>query len=194
MSLVFLKIKTSFLAIIRMYRRFYGFILLTLILWFIIFGLLLWLFNLGLLGYVLFQSPLSLHEKFGFILGVYTSVFSNFDVPQALALFLFSVLFSVNLTILVFIFYARGKVIKESKKTGLSLMLAIIASGCAACGTSILTPLLISIGAGGSLALSRQIGIAISYLSLLLVLYSIYSLGAALAGTLAIMPQKSDKK
>ena len=168
-----------------MYRRYPLLILVTLLLSALIFGILLWLFNLALLGYVLFQAPFSVGEKFGFIFGVYTSVFTNFEAPEAVALFLFSVLFGINLSMLIFIFYARGKVVKESKKTGLSLMLAIIASGCAACGTSILTPLLISIGAGGSLALSRNLGIVISYLSLFLVLYSIYSLGAAVANTLA---------
>ena len=70
-------------------------------------------------------------------------------------------------------------------------MLAVLASGCAACGTSVLTPLLISVGAGGSLALSREIGIAISYLSLTLVVYSIYSLGGVVANTLATIPKKT---
>ncbi len=168
-----------------MYKRYPLFILVTLLLTVLIFGILLWLFNLGLLAYVLFRSPFSIVEKLGFIFSVYTSVFSNFDTPQAIVLVLFSVLFGMNLTMLIFILYSRGKVVKESKKTGLSLVLAIIASGCAACGTSILTPLLVSIGASGSLALSRNLGIIISYLSLLLVLYSIYSLGAAVANTLA---------
>lgn len=174
-----------------MYRRYPLLILVTIIFSAIIFGILLWLFNLALLGYVLFQAPFSAGEKFGFIFSVYGSVFTNFDTPQAMALFIFAILFGINLTMLVFVLFGRGKVVNESKKTGLSLVFAIIASGCAACGTSILTPLLVSIGAGGSLALSRELGIVISYLSLLLVLYSIYSLGAAVANTLATIPKKN---
>lgn len=188
MSLFILKIKTSALAVFHLYKKHPLYLVLTIILTALIFGLLLWLFNLSLLGYVLFQAPFSLAERASFILGVYGSVFTNFDAPQAVALFLFALLFGINLTMIVFIFRSRGKVLKASKKTGLSLVLAIIASGCAACGTSILTPILVSIGAGGSLALSREIGIVISYLSLLLVVYSIYSLGAAVANTLATIP------
>lgn len=190
MRLFLTKVKLSIFSIGRMYKRYPLFILLTVIFSMLIFGILLWLFNLALLGYVLFQSPFSIGEKFSFIFGVYGSVFTNFDTPQALALFVFAVLFGINLSMLVFVIYGRGKVVSASKKTGLSLLFAIIASGCAACGTSILTPLLISIGAGGSLALSREIGIVVSYLSLLLVLYSIYSLGAVVANTLATIPQK----
>ncbi len=190
MKLFLLKAKLSLFSIGRMYRRYPWLILVAILLSTIIFGILLWMFNLGLLGYVLFQAPLTFAEKSGFIFGVYTSVLTNFDAPQAAALFLFAILFGINLSMLVFVMYARGKVVKQSQKTGLSLVFAIIASGCAACGTSILTPVLVSIGAGGSLALSREIGIAISYLSLLLVLYSIYSLGAAVANTLATIPSK----
>jgi len=168
-----------------MYRAYPWTIALTVVLASLIFGILLWIFNIGLLYFALFQAPLSFSEKIGFIGGVYGSVFTNFDTPQALALFLFATLFGINLSMLAFVIYARGKVAKQSKKTGASLVLAILASGCAACGTSVLTPLLISLGAGGSIALSREIGIAISYLSLSLVVYSIYSLGGVLATTLA---------
>lgn len=186
MKLFLLKARLSLFSIGRMYRRYPLFILLSLVLFVLIFGVLLWVFNLALLGYVVFQAPFSIAEKFGFVVGVYGSVFTNFDAPQAVALFLFAVLFAINLTMLIYVLYARGKVVKESKKTGLSLLFAVIASGCAACGTSLLTPLLVSIGAGGGLALSREIGIVIGYISLLLVVYSIYSLGAVVANTLAV--------
>ena len=191
MKLFWLKLKLSIFSIARMYRAYPATIVLTFFLSIIIFAALLWIFNIGLLYYALFQAPLSISEKSSFIFGVFGSAFTNFDTPQALALFLFSVLFGVNLSMLIFVIYARGKVVKQSKKTGLSLMLAVLASGCAACGTSVLTPLLISVGAGGSLALSREIGIAISYLSLTLVVYSIYSLGGVVANTLATIPIKT---
>lgn len=186
MKLFILKARLGLLSIARMYRRYPLLILATIVLFAAIFGVLLWMFNLSLLGYVLFQSSFSFVEKVQFIAGVYGSVFTNFDAPQAVALFLFAVLFAINLTMLIYVLYARGKVVKESKKTGLSLLFAIVASGCAACGTSLLTPLLVSIGAGGGLALSREIGIVIGYLSLLLVMYSIYSLGPVVANTLAV--------
>jgi hypothetical protein len=181
--LFWLKLKLSIFSIARMYRAYPATIVLTFFLSIIIFAALLWIFNIGLLYYALFQAPLSVSEKSSFIMGVFGSAFTNFDTPQALALFMFSVLFGVNLSMLIFV--------KQSKKTGLSLMLAVLASGCAACGTSVLTPLLISVGAGGSLALSREIGIAISYLSLTLVVYSIYSLGGVVANTLATIPKKT---
>lgn len=54
-------------------------------------------------------------------------------------------------------------------------MLALLSGGCAACGTSLLAPLIASAGAVGA-PLLRDLGAIFNWLGSLLLIYSIYKL------------------
>lgn len=170
-----------------MYRRHPLLLLLSVGLFGLFLTVLLWIFNLSLLGYVITTQDLAANEKVSFVAGIYESLFTNFDTAQAVLLVVFATLFAINITMLIYVIKTKGKKLRAGQKSSsaASAFLAVIATGCAACGTSIITPLLLSLGASSTAALSSTIGIVVGYLSLLLVLYSIYSLGAAVANTLA---------
>lgn len=159
------------------------YILLALLVAAISLGVVLWTFNLNLLWYIFFQSPLNALEKITFILSIYGGVFTNFTTIQAATLIIFSIFFGINISILVFVIKTRGQVAKNSQKSAFGLFFAVIASGCAACGSSIITPILLSLGATSTIALSSTIGMFISFISILVILYSIYSLGKIVAIT-----------
>jgi len=87
------------------------------------------------------------------------------------------VLFGINLALLVFVLRNRGfKLIP--KKSGLGgFAFAIIGGGCIARGTSIIAPLLATLGAT-SAPFVRDPGAIFNWLGSLLIAYSIYKLGA----------------
>ncbi len=60
---------------------------------------------------------------------------------------------------------------------GLSVVAVAIGAGCAACGTSIITPILAAAGATGTIGLARQIGVLANIIGFGLVLWSLYGLG-----------------
>lgn len=145
---------------------------------FLTLGILLWVFNLNLLGYIFSNTTLSIGEKILFVLQGYASVFTNFDSLGAATLLVFSILLGINFALLLFVLRAAGASVKrESGKGGLSLAAAILGAGCAACGTSILAPLLTAAGATSTITLVRTIGVLANTVGIGLVLFSIYGLG-----------------
>lgn len=186
MKLLWLKIKTSFRAVGRMFVRYPQYIFMAMVLSVVFLWFLLWIFNLALLGQTFFDSSLSISGKLGVIFGIFGSIFTNFEAVQATTLVVFAILFGINISILIFVIKSRGRAFKNSGKSAAGVVFAVIATGCGACGTSILTPILLSIGSTGAVALSGTIGLIISYLSMALILYSIYSLGASVATALAL--------
>jgi len=186
MKLILLKIKISYKAVGRMFLHHPQYILYALLFAFVGLGILLWTFNIGLLWYGLSEAPFTILERVTFIGGIYGGIFTNFDSIEAIGLIIFAMLFGINIACLVYVLKSQGKIIKNSAKSSAGLLTAIIASGCAACGTSILTPILISLGATSSIALSRSIGVIISYLSIVLILYAVYGLGKVIVNHQAL--------
>lgn len=153
---------------------------------FFIMGFIVWSLNLDLLGYILFDSPLTIWGKFEFFLNGYGSLLSSFESIQAIAIIIFSLLFGVNISMLIYSARFLSKVNNQGqknhnkdkvpKKSGaIALGSAVVGGGCIACGTSLLAPIFTTLGIT-SIGLVRNIGTIFLTLGSLLTLYSIYKL------------------
>jgi hypothetical protein len=138
-------------------------------------GLIIWSLNLDLLAYIFFQAPIDLFEKIRFFLNGYTSIVTNITNAQSSGIALFSILFGVNTALIIYVLRRRGlKAIPKKSGSG-AFVLAIISGGCFACGTSLLAPLLATLGAtSGSFV--RSLGTLFNWLGSILLAYSIYKL------------------
>lgn len=140
-------------------------------------GVVLWSLNIGLLGYVLFDAPLSLLQKMRFLVDIYGSIATNYASGQAMTITLFSILFGLNITVLIYVFRRGQREVLRSKQSGGSMFFAVLGGGCAACGTALIGPLLGTLGASASSALVADIGVAAMALAIILTLYSLFGLG-----------------
>src|SRR5687768_16819219 len=108
MRLSWLKLKVSYGAIGRLLIQ-PRYLVLMLLLSSVILGLVLWAFNLNLLSYVLFDSGLPIIERLSFLGKIYGSIGTNFESLLAITLVVFSILFGINMTALVYVLKQRGK-------------------------------------------------------------------------------------
>ncbi len=185
-----LRLKVSILGLLSIFKQpFY--IALAAIISFITLGVLLWSLNLDLLGYILVDSPLSLLEKMDFILDAYSGIATNYESFQSIIMVIFSVMFVLNLAALVFVVRGGQKQAIKSKSSVGGLAVAIVGGGCIACGTSIITPLLTSLGAVGSATLSSTIGLYLNLIGIALIIYSLLSLGQRAATIKAMNSKRS---
>lgn len=136
-------------------------------------GLIIWSLNFSLISYILFDSPLNILEKIEFFGYGYQSLFKEIGDIQSLGIIIFSSLFGINLSLLISVIKKYG-VANVPKKSGSSaFILAILSGGCLACGTSLLTPLLLTLGVT-STALLHQLSSILIILGSFIVIYSIY--------------------
>lgn len=148
----------------------------------LIIGLILWTLNLELLKYIFFDAPLSFGDKILFFVQGYKGLFSAFDNIQSIILLIFADLFGVNLSFMLFVLFNRNKEKVPNKSGGIALGSAILGGGCIACGTSLLTPILTTLGIT-SVAFIRSLGSIFLLLGSILTIYSIYKL-SILIGTI----------
>jgi hypothetical protein len=143
--------------------------------------LILWINNLSLLFNTL-TSPLSLSAKWDFLLTTPSFLTSSYEPYQAFILVLFSVLQGVNLALLIKLVRSRQykSLVGATSKSGLALLATIIGVGCGACGSSLLAPLVASVGASSTLLLER-LGFIILVFGIGLLLYSIVKLSMIIA-------------
>lgn len=177
MKLWWLKLKISYLAIFRIFKQ-PRYVALSLMIFTLILGFMIWLFNLNLFYFIVFKSPLDAGAKFMFVLNSFGAVFTNFDSVGAVVLLTFSVLLTINLTALWYVVKQAGSLAtKEGGKSGLSLAAAVIGTGCAACGTGLLGPLLAVVGASSSVGLAEAVGFGAYIFGIGMVFFSLYGLG-----------------
>ena len=157
------------------------YVLLAFLVSFISLGILLWSLNIDLLGYIFFEAPLNLIEKFDFILDVYGSILTNYESFQAMVMALFSMLFGINIAVLIYVMRGGQKEAIKSKSSVGGLSLAVIGGGCIACGTSIITPLLATLGATSSIAFTNAIGLYLNLIGIAFITFSLISLGQRVA-------------
>lgn len=154
-------------------------------------GVILWSLNFNLLGYIIFQAPLDLFQKAHFLLQIYGSIITNYQNTQALTMVVFSVLFGLNLSMLVYVVRnGRKQALKSGKSTG-GLVFAVIGSACAACGVSIVGPLAALVGATATTALVSHVSTIANTLAIILITYSLFSLGVS-AASLSARNKNSD--
>jgi hypothetical protein len=155
-------------------------------------GMLLWIFNFDLFLYILTNSDISAGEKLTVFIQSYASLITNFENFAAIILVLFALLLGINMALLAFVMKNIGASIgKESGKSGLSLFAAVLGAGCAACGTSILAPVLTAVGSTATIGLVEAIGVTANFAGIGLVLFSITRLGSQAATIIAKSNQVS---
>lgn len=143
---------------------------------FLITGLIIWSINLDLLRFTLFESGFDLSTKIEILWDVQTGIYSAYNSIQATGIILFGLLFGINFALIVKVVRSGAfkKIPKKSGGTG--LFFAILSGGCVACGTSILTPIVATLGASASISVNELSNI-LNWISIFLILYSIYKLG-----------------
>lgn len=146
---------------------------------FLISSLIIWSLNLDLVKFILFDAPLSLFEKFRFFWDSLMSIYTTYSSPHATIIVVFSVLFGINIALMTYVIRHASLRNIPKKSGGGGLFLAILGGGCIACGTSILAPVLATIGATSS-AFVNDLSLYLNLGGSVLVLYSIYSLGGVI--------------
>ncbi len=139
-------------------------------------SLILWSLNLDLVKYIVFEAPISLAEKLRFFGTTYRDIFTTYESAQALGILVFSVLFGLNIALIVYVLKNQG--FKDiPKKSGFGgTIFAILSGGCVACGTSLLAPIAATLGATSG-AFLRDLSLWLNWVASVLIIYSIYKLG-----------------
>lgn len=180
-----LKLKLSLLSVAKVLTR-PMYLLITLGVSWLFLGVLVWLTNISLLRFALVGSSLSIVGKLDFVLSGYRSIITNFEPLAALLVVLLSILFGINTALLVFV--KRGSLSQErasSKQSFGAALASVVSVGCAACGTSILAPLLSGVGAAASVGFVELLGVVANIVAFSLLAFSIYTLGQRAATVLA---------
>lgn len=149
-----------------------------------------WFLNLGLMQHLLTSSSLTLSDKWHIIASSYGAVFMQPYSPLALMLFAVSVLQGVVVAALVYTIRCERQFshdfIKDLGGTGLAGALAVVGLGCAACGTSLVTPILAFFFTTSSAALADEVGLYAAGLSLIVAIVTVYLAGHKLSQRLDI--------
>lgn len=170
-----LKLRTSGANVVGVLTK-PGYALLAITMTFLLISIIVWSLNYQLVSYVLFQLPLSVAQKIQFFAYGYQSLFTAFDSLLSMSVILISILFGINIALLTYAVRHRAATFGSAGTGGVAAVLGVLSSGCAACGTSLLGPLLATLGAT-SISMVHTVGAAFNIIGSLLLLYSIYKLG-----------------
>lgn len=103
---------------------------------------------------------------------------SGLPVPNTIAIFLMAMLFGYVLSAT---FYTALKIrTKTNKSGGVGILFGIISGGCAACGTSLLAPLLTAVGITTTSA-TLTFSLYLNLVGIILLLYSAYKVSLVVA-------------
>lgn len=149
-----------------------------------------WFLNLGLLHYLLTSPFLTVGDKLEMIVGSYSNIFHLPLSPLALTLFAVSIFQGIAVAALVYSIkkeraMQRG-LLKEFGGTGIAGALSVLGLGCAACGTSLVTPILTFFFATSSVAVAEEVGLYSAVLALVVSLVTVYLTGLKLANRLKV--------
>ncbi len=142
---------------------------------FLMLTVIIWSLNYELVGYIITNPDMSFAQKLRFFSYGYEALFTSFDNFLSVSVIALSFLFGINLAVLTYSLRRKTASARATGTSGLAATLGILSSGCAACGTSLLGPLLATFGAT-SLTAVHNIGAAFSLLGSALLLYSIYKI------------------
>lgn len=136
-------------------------------------GVVVWWQNWRLLFDFVSMSSISVSNKFRFFFDGYGGIFTNFEGLTTWPVIVISVLMGATIALLVSVGVARA----SAARGGGAVLAAVFGVGCAACGTSILAPVLASVGVGTSLTFLQSLGLLANFIAILLLTYSIFRLG-----------------
>lgn len=156
----------------------------------VFYELIFWFLNLGLLQYLLTSQFLTIGDKFNMLIGSYSGIFTVPLSPLALTLFAVSIFQGVAVAALA---YSIGKersmrqgILRDFGGTGIAGALSVLGLGCAACGTSLVTPILTFFFATSSVAVAEEVGLYSAVLALVVSLITVYLTGLKLSSRLEI--------
>lgn len=149
-----------------------------------------WFLNLGLLQYLVTSQFLTIADKFNMLIGSYSGIFTMPLSLLALALFAVSIFQGISVAALVYSIRKeqslRRGILKDLGGTGLAGALSVLGLGCAACGTSLVTPILTFFFATSSVAVAEEVGLYSAVLALVVSLITVYLTGLKLSSRLEI--------
>jgi hypothetical protein len=135
--------------------------------------------NMSVLLQVLQSPNVELGAKMSFLGTMYGALFTNFTLFSALITIAISTLFGINSSLLAY--YIRRRQTGVSNTSGhaagvLGVVSGVFGVGCAACGSVIISSLLVLFGASGLLAMLPFHGAEFGVLGVTLLWFSIYQL------------------
>lgn len=138
-----------------------------------------WLPNISLIISVLTSDVGTITEKVAFVFSLLGSITTNFTAVSAVSTILIAISFGMNVALLMY--YIRKVRIGRNVSTvgGASiagLVSGFLGVGCAACGTFILSSVLVLAGAGGVLSYLPFGGEEFGFTGIILLVYSSFSL------------------
>lgn len=177
-NFIILKTKTSLKGVFLVIKR-PKYALLALGLSVVFIELLFWINNINLLFYILTTPTLDLYQKITFLASSYSGIWQSTASVLAVILIVISFVQGIMLACLVYIIKRRRTtgVIKTVGSSGISSILAALGLGCAACGTSLITPILTLLFSTTSTTLADSVGSYVMFVALLLSFYGLYSIG-----------------
>lgn len=154
------------------------YLLATIIFIFLAANLIIWSLNFELATFIIREPSLSLADKLEFFSSSVRDIFTTYESNQAFGIAIFSILFGINISVLIYVLSHIGlkKIAKQSGASGAGLIFAILAGGCVACGTSLLAPILVTLGATSSLFL-RDLSLWLMWISSALILIALFQIG-----------------
>lgn len=135
--------------------------------------------NLALVGSIL-SSSAGVGAKAKFLFSLLGGIHTNATLLSATNIIVLSVLFGVNISMMVYVIKRNRAARNSVADTGRSLsgiVFGALGIGCSACGSLILTPLLASFGASGFLAALPLKGTEFGFVGVILLIVSIWFLG-----------------
>jgi hypothetical protein len=156
----------------------------------VFYELIFWLLNISLLNYLLTSPYLSLESKFDMLIGSYGDIFMWPLAPLLITLFIVSILQGVAVAALVYSIKQersmQSGLLKDFSSTGVAGALSAIGLGCAACGTSLIAPIVTFFFATSSAAIIDKVGIYSALLALIVSLAAVYLAGIKLSSRLKV--------
>lgn len=153
---------------------------LTLAIFFVGMSLILLLPNAQLISIVGGSEDVRFAVKFNLIVALYGSIATNFTLFSAAYTLLATVLFAVNIALLIYYIRRSQKASNGLKKAQISsisgMVAGILGIGCAACGSVILSAIAVALGGAGVLAFLPLHGGEFALLGIVFLSYSIYLL------------------
>lgn len=129
------------------------------------------------------------------LVGSYSGIFTWPLSPLALTLFAVSVFQGAAVAALVYSIRIERAMqqgfLKEFGGTGVAGAFSVLGLGCAACGTSLVTPILTFFFATSSVAVAEEVGSYSAILALIVSIITVYLAGFKLSSRLVISPQKT---
>ncbi len=142
-------------------------------------GFIIWSLNFDLVKYIVFDAPITFFDKVRFFWDVQTGIYTAYTSTQATGIILFGTLFGINTALIIKVIKLGAFKNIPKKSGGAGLILALLSGGCVACGTSILAPLLATLGATSS-AFTSELSNYFNWFGIILITYSIYKLGGVI--------------